>query len=403
MPRKPLKQEVEELVTSNGGWLNVIGRLTSTFDKALRSLGNAVDCPFPHRHKRSGGVDAFRFSADAEYVHLGRAICTCCPDGWGPVDLLIDEGSLGSDYVAVMRSIRDSLTGVKTIAKRAAPVVVPRIAEETPEEEVQKARKKLTRIAKDLLELNHPDAAIGRAYFRRRGIPLNRMIGEVKFHPALEYYETRKEKGETVKVFVGRFPAIVSAFRSKDGRLVNLHKIYLTAEGRKLDVVKKPKKIDSPLPGFKGSTVHVATVEGCRTLHITEGVEKAWAIHLATGETARAANSCSTLATVHVHQSEFDRVVIWSDNDPFNNKTNKFGAGQTYAWKLFMSLLAKGFEVTFMLPMVDHVEGAKGPDWEDIIVKHGVLEMPAEQRVNFLRTHAEEGGVVQNWKCKLAA
>jgi hypothetical protein len=67
-----------------------------------------------------------------------------------------------------------------------------------------------------------------------------------------------------------------------------------------------------------------------------------------------------------------------------------------------MELLSKGFEVTFMLPIVDHSEAAKGPDWEDLIVSHGVLEMPTEQRVPFLRTLAEEGGIVQMWKCKAA-
>ena len=399
MSRKPLKEEVEDLVQSNGGWLSVIPRFTTAFDHGIRNLGKPVDCPFPSRHKRSGGIGDFRFSEKLE--HEGRAICTCLPDGAGPVDLLIEDGAIGTDFVTVMRNIRDSLTGVKTLAKREAPVV-SRAPEVPDEDKVRWATEKLKRIAKHLLPLNHPDAKVGRWYFKRRGIPLNAMIGDVKFHPGLEYFNTVNEKGEKRKVLVGRFPAIVSAFRGKDGRLVNLHKIYLTDDGKKLDSVSKPKKIDTPLPGFKGSSMRVASVPGCRTLHLTEGVEKAWAIHLATGETSRAANSCSTLASVDVNPSEFDRVVIWSDNDPRNEKTGKDGVGQTYAYRLFMELLSKGFEVTFMLPIVDHSEAAKGPDWEDLIVSHGVLEMPTEQRVPFLRTLAEEGGIVQMWKCKAA-
>jgi hypothetical protein len=396
---KPLKQEVEDLVESNGGWLNVMSRFTTCFDKAISSLGKPVDCPFPQRHKRSGGIDDFRLSDHPDYE--GRAICTCMPDGMGPVDLLIEDGSLGGDYVTVMRKIRDGLIGRQVVVRRVAPVVVRRVATMS-EDDVRYRKDKLSRIAKDLLPLNHPKARPARLYFKRRGIPLNAMIGEVKFHPALEYFHRVVENGEKVRKLVGRYPAVVSAFRSIDGRLVNLHKIYITEDGQKLETVLKPKKIDSPLPGFKGSSIAVATVQGCRTLHVTEGVEKAWAIHLATGQAVRAASSCSTLASLHVPQSAFDQVVIWADNDPRNEKTGKDGAGQTFAWRLFLELLRCGFGVTFMLPIVDHKPEAKGPDWEDLIVMHGVLQMPLEKRLPFLRSLAEEGGVYQNWKCKTA-
>lgn len=127
---------------------------------------------------------------------------------------------------------------------------------------------------------------------------------------------------------------------------------------------------------------------------MTEGVEKAWAIHLATGETVRAAYACAAIATMDI-PAEYSRVVIWSDNDPFNETTGKYGAGQTFAWKLFISLIARGVEVEFLLPNVDHVPGVKGLDWEDIIVKEGVLEMPMADRLDFLRSRAEEGGLRQ--------
>lgn len=396
---KPLKQEVDDLVASNGGWLNVMSRFTTAFDQAISNLGKPCDCPFPSRHKQSGGKDDFRFSENTLFE--GRAICTCMPDGMGPVDLLIEDGALGSDYVAVMRGIRDRLVGRVETVRRDAPVIVRQAS--APTEDVVASRKaKLTQIAKDLVELNHPIAGPGRLYFKRRGIPLNSNIGDVRFHPALEYFEKRTEGGIKKKVLIGRYPAIVSACRSKEGRLVNLHKIYLTQDGYKLNHVLKPKKVDSPLPGYKGSSIAVATVHGCRTLHVTEGVEKAWAVHLATGETVRAATACSMLATLYAPKSEFDRVVIWADNDPRNEKTGKDGAGQTYAWRLFIELLSQGFEVALMLPIVNHSPEAKGPDWEDVIVSNSVLQMPIDVRQSFLHQHAEEGGVFQNWKCKAA-
>ncbi len=53
--RPKLSEEVLELVKSNGGWLNVIPRLTSSFDAALKNHGHLVDCPFPHRHRNGEG------------------------------------------------------------------------------------------------------------------------------------------------------------------------------------------------------------------------------------------------------------------------------------------------------------------------------------------------------------
>lgn len=392
--RPKLSEEVLELVKSNGGWLNVIPRLTSSFDAALKNHGRLVDCPFPNRHRNGGGQNDFRFSDKEGYED--RAICSCLQDGGrNPVELLILDG-VGRNFTDVMFKVREALTAGKNYTRKIAPVVVNTRTSLSPEVE-QERKAKHIRTVRGLIGLDHPDARPGRLYFRRRGISLNSNIGDVKFHPALEYYETRKKDGQSVKELIGRFPAIVSAFRSKTGRVVNLHKIYLTPDGRKLEGVSKVKKIDSPLSGFRGASIRVANVEGCRTLHVTEGVEKGWAIHLATGESVRVAHACTTLATMSVDRAEFDRVMIWSDNDPFNEARGKHGDGQTFAWKLFIELMRKGFEVGFMLPDITHTPGAKGQDWEDLIVAEKVLDQPLSVRFDTLRAKACEGGLFQGY------
>ncbi|HEC0376977.1 DUF7146 domain-containing protein [Pseudomonas aeruginosa] len=393
--RPKLSEEVLKLVKSNGGWLNVIPRLTSSFDAALKNHGHLVDCPFPHRHRNGGGKSDFRFSNKPGYED--RAICSCLQDGGrDPVELLILDG-VGRNFTDVMFKVRDALTSGKSYTRKVTPVVVNSRAGISPEDE-QKRKAKHIKTAQGLISLTHPDALPGRLYFQHRGIPLNSNLGDVKFHPALEYYETRKKDGQVVKELIGRFPAIVSAFRSRTGRVVNFHKIYLTPDGHKLEGVSKVKKIDSPLSGFKGASIRVANVEGCRTLHVTEGVEKGWAIHLATGESVRVAHACTTLATLFVDRAEFDRVVIWSDNDPYNEARGKYGDGQTFAWKLFIELMRKGFEVAFMLPDVIHTPGAKGQDWEDIIVVEKVVGQPLPQRFHLLRAKACEGGIFMGFK-----
>ncbi|HHH9441241.1 TPA: toprim domain-containing protein [Pseudomonas aeruginosa] len=398
--RPKLSEEVLGLVEKNGGWLNVIPRLTSSFDDALKNHGHLVNCPFPHRHRNGGGKDDFRFSNKPGYED--RAICSCLQDGGrGPIELLILDG-VGRNYTDIMFKVRDALTAGNNHTRKVTPIVANTSRGISPEDE-QKRKAKHLQTVRGLIELSDPAAEPGRLYFQNRGIPLNSNIGDVKFHPALEYYETRMKEGVKVKELIGRFPAIVSAFRSRTGRVVNVHKIYLTQDGRKLDCVSKVKKIDSPLSGFKGSSIRVAHVEGCRTLHVTEGVEKGWSIHLATGESVRVAHACTTLATLFVDRAEFNRVVIWSDNDPFNEARGKHGDGQTFAWKLFVELTRKGFEVAFMLPDVIHTPGAKGQDWEDIIVEGKVLEHPLSARFQLLRAKACEGGIFVGYRTVEAA
>lgn len=393
---KSLVEEVNELVEANGGWLDVISRLTSTFDHALVQVGRGVDCPFPDRHRNGGGRGDFRFSERKGFE--GRAICSCMQDkGIGPVDLLLLDGLGGGNFVAAMKEIKKALLpipGQQPYVRRTAPVVT-RSTGALTKEDIAKRKAKLSSITQDLLPLNHSQALPARKYFASRGIDLSSAIADVKFHPALEYFETVKEDGTEVKKMVGKFPAIVSAFRDVKGRVVNLHKIYITEHGQKLEGVSKVKKIDSPINGFRGSSIAVANVEGCRTLHVTEGVEKGWAIHLATGESVKVAYSCSHLKSMVVDKAMFDRVIVWSDNDPvIPGRQRETGDGQHFAWMLYERLRSEGFAVGFMLPDIVHPEGnAKGPDWEDIIVKEGVLDLKRSRRMLALQGFAVRSGV----------
>ncbi len=389
---KKLTEIVKDLVKQNGGWLNVIGRMTGTFDDAIQNLGKGVDCPFPSRHSKGGGVGDFRFSEDLRYE--GRAICSCMQDkGVAPIDLLMMDGLGNGDFVKAMIEVKNVLSGTSAHAnhvRRTAPTVTRSTGRHSPE--VIKARKaKLTRIALGLVPLSHPSALPGREYFRKRGIEVTSDICDVRFHPALEYYSKDK-------VLLGCFPAIVSAFRDKQGKIVNLHKIYLTNTGEKLDIVpsKLVKKIDSPLNGFKGSSITIARVEGCRTLHVTEGVEKGWAIHLATGEDVKAAYSCSMLRSLYIDNTQYDQVIIWADRDPDRPERERTaGDGQYFAWELYKRLCIEGgfASVGFMLPSEVPTEGQKGRDWEDLIVDELVLDYKRSYRMFALKSFAVRQGV----------
>ncbi|WNZ87360.1 toprim domain-containing protein [Pseudomonas sp. P108] len=388
---EPLSETVDRLVQQNGGWFNVIGRMTNTFDQALGKIGKLVDCPFPSRHSATGGKLDFRFTDDASYE--GRAICTCMQDrGMSAVELLVEDG-IGKDYTSCMLEIFKALNPASSsdhVRKETAPVVRPASSGMT-QDVIAYRKEKLFLIARDLVTLDHPSAAPGREYFKKRGIPLNSNIHDVRFHPGLEYW-VDGEKGQEKKVLAGVYPAIVSAFRSKSGVVVNFHRIFITESGDKAPV-SKVKKICAPMPGFAGSSITIAKTQG-RVLHVAEGVEKGWSIHLATGESVKVAYSCGSLPKLHVDKAEFDSVVIWSDCDPVNPKRNrKSGDGQYFAWELARRLYKEGFEVTFMMPS-GNPENVKGRDWEDVIVEEGVLDLKGfYYRLQTLKSFAVNGGV----------
>ncbi len=396
--KKKLSETVADLVKANGGWLNVLNMMTGTFGPALGRIGKPVDCPFPDRHGRGQGRGDFRLSDDPRYE--GRAICTCMQaSGMSAVELLMEDGIGGGQYTQCMLAIFNALspeTASEHVRKEAAPVARPRTVRLSVEEN-SKRKEKLSLIARDLVDLDHPSAAPARRYFSLRGIPINRNILDVKFHPGLEYWVDGPNKS---KVLVGIFPAIVSAFRTANGRVVNLHRIFINQDGTKANV-EKVKKICSPLSGFKGSAINIARTEG-RTLHVTEGVEKGWAIHLATGGTVKAAYSCGSLPSLHVDRSKFDHVVIWSDADPVNpnrvdsDGNTRPGDGQFFAWKLARKLFEEGFSVAFMMPDGNPID-VKGRDWEDVIIQEGVLKLTRFQdRLQALKGYAVKGGVYKS-------
>lgn len=397
---KPLVKEVDDLVTKAGGWLNVIGRMTHTFNAALTNVGKNVDCPFPERHSKNGGRLGFRFSENEKYE--GRAICSCLQKGGiSPVDLLLMDGLGGGSFIPAMKEIVKALDPDSTYKPKVRQPVKPvvRCAKSLTAKQVKWRKSKLTQIAQGLVTLDHPSAHPGRLYFSNRGIPLGSYPTDVKFHPALEYFEDVVVDGEKKTKLIGTFPAIVSAFRNAQGRVVNLHKIYITEAGEKLSGVSKVKKIDSPLPGFEGSSIAVKIVPGCRTLHVTEGVEKAWSIFLATGESAVAAYSCGALKKLYVDRSKYDRVVIWSDHDLARPEQGRdVGDGQFFAWELFKKLTGEGFAVGFMMPVLVIPEGkSKGLDWEDVIVQNNVLSFPQSNKLSSLKAHAMRGGVFRGF------
>lgn len=186
-------------------------------------------------------------------------------------------------------------------------------------------------------------------YLKRRGFagvwPLSACL---RLHRALPYWSNEGDK-------LGTFPVMVAPLVAPDGRVVALHRTYLTADGRKAAVptVKKLTATAGPLAG------------ACIPLHkpargvigIAEGVETALAAWLASGVPTVAAYSAGNLAAWQWPRN-VQRLVIFADNDR---------AGREAADELRARAISAGIGCNVLTPTDD------GADWCDVWARRGAV------------------------------
>ena len=161
--------------------------------------------------------------------------------------------------------------------------------------------------------------------------------------------------------------AMVAAVRSVDGKLVALHRTFLTEDGAKAPVAA-PKRI-SALPSDRtiaGCAIHFG--EPGEMLAIAEGVETALSVVKATGLPCWAALSAHGMETVEIPEG-VGEVLVFADKD-------WSGTGQKAAEALRERLLRQGTFCAVLLPGGDIPEGAKGVDWNDVLVTAGTEMFP---------------------------
>ena len=186
-------------------------------------------------------------------------------------------------------------------------------------------------------------------YLRQRGIalPVTDMPAVLRFHPHLRYLH---EAGQRTY-----HPAMVARVDDPNGQGVTLHRIYLTSDGQKADVPTVKKLMSPAIPGAtRGGAIRLYLAG--ETLAITEGVETALAVRLATGLPVWAALCAGGMARLIV-PPEVHLVVICADHD---------AAGLDAAQALAQRLLVEQRRVKILTPDIP------GADWADLQeVGHG--------------------------------
>lgn len=176
-------------------------------------------------------------------------------------------------------------------------------------------------------------------YLQRRGLcgPVPECL---RLHSGLTYWHDGQK--------MGIFPAMVAPLIGSDGRVLALHRTYLTGDGNK-----------APVPTVKKLTPGAGTLAGaCIRLHdpqggvigIAEGVETAQAAWLASGVPTVAAY-CSGNLAAYAWPQGLQRIVVFADADL---------AGAGAAQTLKSRAMRAGLRVAVMTPTTP------GLDWCDV-------------------------------------
>jgi hypothetical protein len=191
-----------------------------------------------------------------------------------------------------------------------------------------------------------------------RGDPVNRYLCRrlaldsftppacVRFHPKMSYsHEGRR---------IGLYPAMVAPVTDTAGKILALHRTYLTPYGDKAEVpgaVKKLTRACGPLIG--GSIKLYEPARG--VLGIAEGLETALAAFLGSGVPSQAAYSAGALAGF-VWPRGLRRLVVFGDAD---------SAGRNAAANLRERATDAGLSCRVMVPQ------REGVDWADVWSERG--------------------------------
>lgn len=261
---------------AHGRWDDILAQLQ--VPKAILSKRN-LPCPMCQ------GTDRFQYT---NKFGDGNYHCRGCGAGGG---FKLLQAVHGWDFVTVLEKVEHCL---RLPSIRPVPVILSRPVH----------MKHLARTLWEEAIPITPGDEVDR-YLRNRGLVLQAYPETLRFHSALGYYE---KDGNNTSKKVAEYPAMLGFIQDQASQLVSLHRTYLT-DGHKLKDRDSKKLLCS---GYSGAAIRLHPVKN--VLAITEGIETALAVHLATGFPVWAALNAGNLETLWIPE-EVRCVMIYGDND----------------------------------------------------------------------------------------
>lgn len=300
---------------AQGRWHGILGALGVA---ASHLTGKHGPCPM------CGGKDRFRFD---NKEGKGTFYCSQCGAGDG---VRFAMEFLGLDFKGAAVEIEKHIGSAPIAAKQR---------DHTPQEK----HAALDRLWRGSVEIGNNDPVA--RFLSMRG------LGN-RYPDALRYSARTKLSDD------GSFrPAMLAALVGIEGAPVNIHRTFLTIDGRKAEVGQPRRMMPGDFPD--GAAIRLAT-HG-HVLGIAEGIETALAATVLFGVPCWSAVNSSGLEK-WIAPTGVSEVVVFGDNDP------KYG-GQASAYALAHRLACKGFGVRVEIPQ------AIGADWNDVLL--------ADRRVAF--------------------
>ena len=254
-----------------------------------------------------------------------------------------------------------------TIASNSALVVAEIRNEPVDEQGINRRRSTIRHLWKSALPANHAKSEPLRRYLLNRGLSevLDNIPATIRFHPALEY---RHQQSDGAWLSMGHFPAMVAVVQAPDSRGINIHRTYLTEDGKKAAIpdpdgpgtlLASKKLMPSAVAGeSKGAAIRLHAPRD-RVMAVGEGIETMLAVHSSTGLPAWSCISAHGLATVEIPM-DVRELTICADHDA--NGTG-YNAAQTLAQRVSSRNSKSSRRIAVKIIMPNEV----GMDWADVL------------------------------------
>lgn len=341
---KPLKSFTELAAEAEGKWTYIFEDLAPELAEAMASMPHHVACPV------HGGADGFRLFRDV--AKTGGGICNTC--GAQPGGFRMLAWIRGYAMKDAVRDVAKWLDCESATIERRPPPAPPKAVD------VSQAYARIRKVwtsSQDLL------GSAAETYLAGRGIWRENMPKTLRFHSELTYIHGKEKKN------YGKFPCLLAPIKDKDGRIVSIHRIFITPDGDKAPV-PDPKKMMSACGELRGAAIKL--FQAGEVLGVAEGIETALAAHAISRMPVWSCVSATLMELVDIPDS-VKHVVIWADLDVS-------GRGLQAAEKLADRLEAAGKTVEICLPPGPIPEGKKGVDWLDVLTHYGINGFPAKWR-----------------------
>lgn len=357
-----IERENKVLEAARDKWHYIFAELAPNLINAIELAPEHVSCPV------HGGNDGFRLFSD--YNETGGGICNTCNKGRG------FRNGLALLAWAKSYKKRDAVREVAEWLKLDESKAVPR--KNIPLKDLD-ARVDRVKAAKSIYEVWHKSVpltgAIGEKYLVSRGIWSQNIPTCLRFVAKLPYWH-KVNKEDKRSTYFGDFPAILTPIRNASGKLVSIHRTFVSIDGASKAPVPDCKKLMTGMEHLTGSIARLfppsEDPELKGILGIAEGLETCLSVRAITGMPVWMGVSATLMQGIDI-PDWVTHLVIWADLDTSRR-------GEEAADLLADIAEKRGIKVTIYFPNFKLTSEVTTFDWNDVLVNQGISGFPAKWR-----------------------